>query len=200
LGNLPRVTTGEPVETPDLHGAYPRLSEEQVRELERGGRVRSTGEDEVLFRTGDVDADMIVVLSGAVAVLDNVGPDQRLLTIHRSHRFVGELGQVTGRPVAVSAVVREPGEVLAVPVAVLRRLVVEDPELGDLILRALLIRRRQLRRAGRRLPRPQGVPGAPAGPRRGPARRHVALPGGPDRARAERRRPAEHRAPRAAGT
>jgi len=138
------VTGGDQVElaeTPDLHGAYPRLSTEQVRALERGGRTRSVEADEVLFRAGDVDPDLVVVLSGAVAVLDGAGPDARLLAIHRSHRFVGELGQVTGRPVAVSAVAREPGEVLMVPVDLLRRLVVDDPQLGDLILRALLIRR-----------------------------------------------------------
>jgi thioredoxin reductase (NADPH) len=38
-------------------------------------------------------------------------------------------------------VVREPGEVLVVPVSRLRKLVVNDPKLGDLILRAYLIRR-----------------------------------------------------------
>jgi hypothetical protein len=45
-GNLPRVTGDEqiePDETPDLHGAYPRLSTEQVRLREYLSGARRSG-------------------------------------------------------------------------------------------------------------------------------------------------------------
>jgi CRP-like cAMP-binding protein len=122
---LPRVTGDEqiePDETPDPHGAYPRLSTEQVRCC--GGAAasarsrRTTCSSESATR----DPDLVVVLAGAVAVLDGAPPDARVLALHSRHRFVADLGQVIGRPVAVSAVAREQGEVLAVPDEQLRRL------------------------------------------------------------------------------
>src|SRR6185312_12710126 len=51
------------------------------------------------------------------------------------------LGLLEGQPAFVGAVAVESGEVLAIPVTALRRLVLGDPVLGDLILRAYLVRR-----------------------------------------------------------
>jgi hypothetical protein len=53
--------------------------------------------------------------------------------------FHGELGLITGQKMFATVV--EPGEVLALPVEELRRLVTDDPLLGDVILGALLVRR-----------------------------------------------------------
>jgi thioredoxin reductase (NADPH) len=61
--------------------------------------------------------------------------------VHGAGRFLGELNLLTGQAVFLTAVVGEPGEVLAVPAARLRELVAHDPAVGDLILRACLIRR-----------------------------------------------------------
>ncbi|WP_245782382.1 FAD-dependent oxidoreductase [Actinokineospora terrae] len=61
--------------------------------------------------------------------------------MHGPRRFLGELGLLEGQPAFAGAVLAEDGEVLAVPVAALRRLVLGDPALGEQILRAYLIRR-----------------------------------------------------------
>ena len=61
--------------------------------------------------------------------------------MHGPGRFLGELNLLTGQAAFLTAVVREPGAVLAVPVERLRELVADDPALGDLILRAFLARR-----------------------------------------------------------
>jgi thioredoxin reductase (NADPH) len=130
-------------ETPDLHGAYPRLDDAQIAALEAGGERQATERDEVLFHEGDRDRyDFYVVLDGRVAVLDGYGaPDERWIAIHGPGRFLGELSLLVGQPPFFSAVVQEPGEVLRVPVAHVREVVAGDPALGDLILRAYLIRR-----------------------------------------------------------
>jgi thioredoxin reductase (NADPH) len=128
-------------ETPDTTGAYPRLSEAQVQALAAQGRRRSTRPGDVLVRAGDVGYDLIVILDGAVATIDDVDGEERVIAVHRSGRFLGELGLLTGQPAFFSAVVREPGDVVAVDVERVRELVASDPVLGDEILRACLLRR-----------------------------------------------------------
>ena len=72
------------------------------------------------------------------------GGDERLIAVHGPGRFLGELGLLTGQAALFTAVVREPGEVLVVPVERLRELISQDSALGDLILRAYLLRREML--------------------------------------------------------
>jgi thioredoxin reductase (NADPH) len=132
-------------ESPDGFGAFPRLSDEQIAALERHGEHRATHEGEVLFREGDSDYDLFVVLSGKVAVVDGYGqPHENVIAVHGPHRFLGELSLLTGQPAFFTAVVGEPGEVLDVPVDRLRALVAQDSALGDVILRAFLLRREML--------------------------------------------------------
>jgi thioredoxin reductase (NADPH) len=131
-------------ETPDRNGAFPRLSDEQIAALAEHGERRATREGDVLFREGDESYDFFVVLRGKVAVVEGVGADEHEIAVHGAGRFLGELSLLTGQAAFFTAVVREAGEVLVVPVARLRRLVAHDPALGDLILRAYLARRELL--------------------------------------------------------
>ena len=60
-------------ETPDTEGAFPRLRDRQIAELEPYGKRRATREGEVLFCQGDRHYDLYVVLSGCVATVDGYG-------------------------------------------------------------------------------------------------------------------------------
>jgi thioredoxin reductase (NADPH) len=133
----------EPLEeTPDREGAFPRLGDEQLSELESLGERRKTTKGGVLYRAGERNRAFFVVLEGLVAIVEAHGTDrQRVLGVHGPRRFLGELNLLIGQPAFVTAVVQEPGEVLAVPLDALRQLVTRDPALGDLILRAYLARR-----------------------------------------------------------
>ncbi|HEV7864085.1 MAG TPA: FAD-dependent oxidoreductase [Acidimicrobiia bacterium] len=140
---MPPTGDAEPlVETPDDYGAFPRLSDEQIKLLSRHGERRATRPGDILFREGDVSTDFFVVLSGMVAVVEGYGtPDERVIRIHGPRRFLGELSLLTGEASFLTTVVREPGEVLVVPLAGLRQVVAQDADLGDLILRAYFLRR-----------------------------------------------------------
>jgi thioredoxin reductase (NADPH) len=128
-------------ETPDLHGAYPRLTDDQLRILATYGERRPTQEGDVLFREGDRSCDFYVVLEGAVAIVEGYDADEQVIGVHGPGRFLGELGLLTGEAVFVTAVVRRPGAVLVVPVERLRKLVAQDTTLGNVILHAYLVRR-----------------------------------------------------------
>jgi thioredoxin reductase (NADPH) len=145
MGTVGATDAAPLAETPDLHGAFPRLSDDQIGMLERQGERRRTQPEEVLFREGDDHYDFYVVLEGMVAVISGYGgPYERLIAVHGPGRFLGELGLLTGRAALYTAVVREPGEVLVVPLEHLRNLISQDSALGDLILRAYLLRREML--------------------------------------------------------
>ncbi|MGW3363141.1 FAD-dependent oxidoreductase [Streptosporangium canum] len=124
-------------ETPDHHGAFPRLSDEQIARLAPHGVRRPTRPGDVLFREGEDCSDFFVVLAGKAAVIQ----DERVVRVHGPGRFLGELGLLVGQKAFTTSAVCEAGEVLAVPTRRLLQIVAHDPELGDLILRAFLIRR-----------------------------------------------------------
>ncbi|MEY2533846.1 MAG: thioredoxin reductase [bacterium] len=136
-------TTGaEPLrETEDTSGAFPRLTAGQIAALEAHGRRRPTEAGDVLFSEGDREYDFYVILEGMVAIVEDYGGHERVVGVHGRGRFLGELNLLTGQASFLTAVVREPGEVLQVPVERLRELVTQDSGLGDLILRAFLLRR-----------------------------------------------------------
>jgi thioredoxin reductase (NADPH) len=129
-------------ETPDVGGAYPRLSKRHLELLRRHGEVRAIRPGDVLVHEGQRERDFSVVLSGRVAVIEGHGtPHERVIRIHGPHRFLDELGLITGQPSFVSIVAMTEGEVLAVPLPALHDVVSEEPNLGDLILRSYLMRR-----------------------------------------------------------
>jgi thioredoxin reductase (NADPH) len=129
-------------ETPDLYGAFPELSEAQVVAVAGRGERETTHVGDVLYREGDRPCDFIVILNGKVAVVEGYGsPDQQVVGVHGPRRFLGDISVLTGQAMFVTAVVVEAGEVLRIPVEELRELVTQDTALGDLVLRAYLLRR-----------------------------------------------------------
>ena len=138
-----------PFETPDIYGAYPRLSDDQMARLAQHGRRRAVDAGDVLIREGEPCEMFYVVLSGSVAIIEDYDtPDERVLRVHGPGRFIGELGLLNGQVAFYTAVVRDPGEILALSVDQLRDLVTRDSTLGDVVLRACLCRRAQLVRQG----------------------------------------------------
>jgi thioredoxin reductase (NADPH) len=124
-------------ETPDLDGAYPRVSQVQLDTLEAHGERRPIHPGEVLFVEGEPSESLYVVLAGRVAVVEGYGTDeQRVVRVHGPGRFLGELSLLTGESEFFTAAALEDGEVLVVPIEGLKAIASQDPALGDDILRA----------------------------------------------------------------
>ncbi|HEX3362975.1 MAG TPA: FAD-dependent oxidoreductase [Solirubrobacterales bacterium] len=134
----------EVAETPDRDGAFPRLSESQIETLTARGRRARTTRGERLYRQGDSRYDFFVILEGLVSAHTDGDGIEPAVGVHGPRRFLGELSLLTGQPAFYTTVVREAGEVLEVAPETLRQLVGEDAVLGDLVLRAFLLRRELL--------------------------------------------------------
>ena len=84
-------------ETPDPHGAFPRLDDQQIEALAAHGERRPTRAGEVLYREGDEECDFIVVPAGeGGGRRAGRRPGARALRA-RPRRFLGELVLLTGQ-------------------------------------------------------------------------------------------------------
>ena len=127
---------------------FPALREDQIETLSRYGQTRETTAGQVLFRAGDTQNDFFVVLGGEVEVVDDFGGEVRTMGVFRAGSFLGDLHMLTGQGVPLSAVVREGGELLAIPRVQLTEVVTEESDLSDIILKTFLARRSYLMRTG----------------------------------------------------
>src|SRR5262249_23252052 len=119
------MTTADPGTDPFLS---PPLDGEQLALLRRYGQERRTRVGEVLCGEGDWAYDFIVALSGAVPVVGHDAGVARELATLGPGRFVAELNILTGGRVFATAVVREPGSVLVVPVDRLKEVIAKDQQ------------------------------------------------------------------------
>jgi thioredoxin reductase (NADPH) len=127
---------------------YPVLREDQIEVLKSYGQTRETEAGQVLFVAGDSSNDFFVVLEGEVEVIDDFAGEVRSLGVFRPGHFLGDLHMLTGQGVPLSAVVHEGGGLLALPREQLKKVVTEEPDLSDIILKTFLVRRSYLMRTG----------------------------------------------------
>ncbi len=128
-------------ETAERDGAFPRLDDEQRARLLRLGRLRPVEQGDVLFEAGDATSDFFVIESGAVAIVQGYREENRIIALHGRHRFTGEMSLLSGQRLYLTGVVRDPGELIQVPLERLREIVAEDKGLSDVILGAFMARR-----------------------------------------------------------
>jgi thioredoxin reductase (NADPH) len=133
--------------TPDISEATPVLTSDQWSRLQGYGTVHDVEVGDLLFRPGDPVCDLILTDSGAVDIVraQTTSDAEAVVTTHRAGQFSGELNLLTGQAAYLSARVSERGQVHRISPASFRKLMDEDPELSDIVLRALLARRRNLR-------------------------------------------------------
>jgi thioredoxin reductase (NADPH) len=131
-----------PVGEAESDVAFPRLSADQVDTIAAVGSRFDLEPGAMLYSAGDLDYPLVLVVSGAVDVVDGHGTKRSsVFTTHRTHQFVGELNLVTGEPAYLCAEVVEAGEGIAIDRETLGTLISREPRLGDQIMSALVARR-----------------------------------------------------------
>jgi thioredoxin reductase (NADPH) len=129
--------------------AFPTLTEQQIATLARFATPRHFSDGESLFQAGITNATFFVVLSGAAEVIDRSDSrEARTVVVHHPGEFTGDIDILSRRRSVVSAVARGDTDVLEVAPTDISRLIGEDPQMGNLILQALIARRKQLIASG----------------------------------------------------
>jgi len=123
---------------------YPRLTQPQVARVAAHGRVRATAAGELLIRQGDRAPAFFVVLSGRVEIVRPGQGEDTLIVSYEAGQFNGEMNLLTGRRSLVQARVSEAGEIIELDREHLLELVQRDAEIGEILMRAFILRRVEL--------------------------------------------------------
>src|SRR5206468_12391318 len=128
---------------------FPTLTPHEIERMRRFGELRSYKNGEALFETGKPGPGMFVVLSGHVAITlrDGLGHVTPLLD-QGPGQFLAEIGQLSGRVALVDGHAEGDVETLLMPPERLRALLVAEADLGERIMRALILRRVNLIQGG----------------------------------------------------
>ncbi len=124
------------------HQMFPALEPLEIERLRRFGVPGSYAAGEALAKVGSVGQGLIVILSGRVDVTRHDQSDDRARIVsYGPGAFLGELAQLSGRPSLVDAHAREAVKALVIAPDKLRALLIAEAELGERIMRALILRR-----------------------------------------------------------
>ena len=136
---------GDQLETIGAAASY-RFDVEQFARAAAFGTAHQVSAGQLVFEAGDDDCDLILVDTGAVEVIRTVTADAPEEFFLRSGpgQFVGELNLLTGQTRILSARVVEAGTIYRIGPPAFRRLMAQDTELSDILLRAFLARRHLL--------------------------------------------------------
>ncbi len=128
---------------------FPRLTDEEMARLARFGAPRTYRAGEPVARVGEVPPGLQLILSGKLEVTQHgdAGTGEHIVT-HERGNFTGELAQLSGRPSLVDAAALTDVETVAIAPDKLRALLIAEADLGERIMRALILRRVGLIEAG----------------------------------------------------
>src|SRR6516162_3418271 len=121
---------------------FPILEPAEIERVRRFGTVCSYRAGEALAKVGETGPGLTIILAGHVDITrrDQSGLRAPIVS-YGPGAFMGELAQLSGRPALVDASAQGPVEALIIPPEQLRALLIAEAELGERIMRALILRR-----------------------------------------------------------
>jgi thioredoxin reductase (NADPH) len=121
---------------------FPHLSPEMTERVAAYGTEERLPGGTLLFQRGDRSVDFFFVLAGSVEIFD-LGPhgEPQVLTVHHERQFTGELDLFNDREILVSGRTGTDSRVVRVKRADFRRMVSSEPDIGELTMRAFILRR-----------------------------------------------------------
>ena len=132
----------------DVDVAFPVLSGKDLDRLVARGHPRDVKVGEVLFAPGDRNFCFYIVLEGAIEIIEHSSAEPRVVATHRVGQFTGDIDTLTGRVALVTARVSEAGRLQMLSTTELRKAIDELPDVGEVIVKAFLMRRRLLVEGG----------------------------------------------------
>jgi len=127
--------------------AFPKLNDHQLSLLEPLGERRVMKRGDVLFKAGQRDLGLAIVLRGELEAFETRDGTEYNLANARERDFMGDVSMLQGTSILGSSrVASDEAEILLIPAAELRRALAEIPAVSKTIVDALIMRRRRLRR------------------------------------------------------
>jgi thioredoxin reductase (NADPH) len=128
---------------------FPELTAPEIARMRRFGEIVHYKDGEMLFETGRPGPGMFIIRSGHVSITQRDGLGHVTPVIDQAPgQFLAEIGQLSGRPSLVDGHAEGDVEALLIPPERLRALLMAEADLGERIMRALILRRVSLIQAG----------------------------------------------------
>ena len=122
--------------------AFPSLTTREIDRIRRFGTLRRFRRGEAMFVTGEPSPGMFVLLSGHVAITQHDGLGHIAPVVEQSPgQFMAEVGTLSGQPALVDGHAEDEVAALLIPPENLRALLIAEAELGERVMRALILRR-----------------------------------------------------------
>jgi thioredoxin reductase (NADPH) len=128
---------------PRYQQMFPVLTEAEVDRLRRFGSVTRHVKGELLYQAGKISPGVFVLLSGKVRIdgRDGLGHVRTVHTYWKRGEFTSDVTQLSKKPAVVDAHVIEDVEALLMQPDQLSAMMVSEADLGEKIMRALILRR-----------------------------------------------------------
>jgi len=139
---------GLPLARANIERIFPKLTSDQISRMQEHGHTRTVKLGEILVEQGDSNIPFFVVISGEIEIIRPSGDIETLITVHGPGQFTGEVNMLSGRRALFRARATKPGNVVEMDRQNMMALLQSDPEIGDILMRAFILRRVELVVAG----------------------------------------------------
>ena len=124
------------------HQTFPILSDDLIARVAGYGTEEALADGTMLFERGERSVDFFVVLEGSVEVFElGSNGDEHVITVHRPSQFTGEMDLFNDRAILVSGRAGGGSRVIRVKRPDFRRLIAAEPDIGEIVMRAFILRR-----------------------------------------------------------
>jgi len=145
---MSNTTRGLPLTSSRVQDIFPKLTPGQISRVSPHGQMRALHAGEVLYEQGDIAVPFFVVVSGELEIMRPFGAAETLVTVFDPGQFTGEVNTISGRRTFFRVRASTPGKVIELDRQHMLALMQTDAELGDITMRAFILRRVELVAAG----------------------------------------------------
>src|ERR1043166_6176753 len=127
--------------------AFPKLDDYQLSLLEPLGQRRQMKRGDLIFKAGQRDLGLTVLLTGELEAFEQRDETEQILATAHERDFLGDVSMLQGTSALASVrVTSDEAEILHIPASKLQRALAEIPAVSSTIVNALIMRRRRLKR------------------------------------------------------
>ena len=141
------MTTTE-IDAPDPSDPYlrerqtfPKLTADQIDRAKRFGAVETLAQGTIVFDRGQRTVDFFIVLDGSIEIFEYRADGQNVFTVHGPSQFTGEVDLFNDREILVGGRMATDGNVIRIDRAAFRTMLSAEPDIGEIVMRAFILRR-----------------------------------------------------------
>lgn len=120
---------------------FPKLTDDQIDRAKQFGTVEDLAKGTTLFERGDRSVDFFIILKGKIEIYEHRRDGLNIFTVHDVRHFTGEVDLFNDRQILVGGRMGDDGTVIRIDRPSFKKLIVAEPDIGEIVMRAFILRR-----------------------------------------------------------